>query len=273
VKKPVPAAKVFAVQLDIAWEDKAANFDKVRSVLAANPPPPGSLIALPEMFATGFSMNLKATRQGPGREDESFLAAIAREYASLVVGGVVSQAGERTARNEAVVYSPEGELLVRYAKIHPFSLGGETKVHEAGAEVVLFRWDGFIVAPFICYDLRFPEVFRSAARGGASLFVVIALWPVKRQQHWLTLLQARAIENQAYVLGVNRVGAEPESTYAGRSVIVDPHGIIVADAGEQICVLSAAIDPERVAAWRQAFPALKDMHWNAEGLKSESADC
>jgi omega-amidase len=253
VKKPAPAAGLFAVQLDISWEDKAANFDKFRSALAANPPPPGSLIALPEMFATGFSMNLKTTRQGPDLEDEAFLASLAREYGSVVVGGVV-------------VFSPEGATLARYAKIHPFSLGGETRVHEAGSEVVLFRWEGFVVAPFICYDLRFPEVFRSAARGGASLFVVIALWPVKRQQHWLTLLQARAIENQAYVLGVNRVGAEPESSYAGRSVIVDPHGIIIADAGEQEGVLSAAIDPERVASWRKAFPALKDIRWKAEGL-------
>jgi omega-amidase len=221
------------------------------------------------MFATGFSMNLKTTRQGPDLEDEAFLASLAREYGSVVVGGVVSQASEGIARNEAVVFSPEGATLARYAKIHPFSLGGETQVHEAGSEIVLFRWEGFIVAPFICYDLRFPEVFRSAARGGASLFVVIALWPVKRQQHWLTLLQARAIENQAYVLGVNRVGAEPESSYAGRSVIVDPHGIIIADAGEQEGVLSAAIDPERVASWRKAFPALKDIHWQADGLTSE----
>jgi predicted amidohydrolase len=109
--------------------------------------------------------------------------------------------------------------------------------------------------------LRFPEIFRIAARGGADLFVVMALWPVKRLQHWLTLLQARAIENQAYVVGVNAVGTDPNYTYAGRSVVVDPQGVIVADASIREQVLTAALDPEIVAAWRRDFPALRDAHW------------
>ena len=121
---------------------------------------------------------------------------------------------------------------------------------------------GFIVAPFVCYDLRFPEIFRAAAlRHGASLFVVIALWPVMRQQHWLTLLQARAIENQASVIGVNRVGTDPKFFYSGRSAVVDPHGVIIADAGEREQVLTAALDPEVAASWRRDFPALADAHW------------
>ena len=102
------------------------------------------------------------------------------------------------------------------------------------------------------------------AKRGANLFVVIALWPVKRQQHWLTLLQARAIENQAYVIGVNRVGSEPQYNYAGRSVIVDPHGIIIADAGEQERVLQSSLDLATVESWRRDFPALRDARWPAE---------
>jgi predicted amidohydrolase len=89
----------------------------------------------------------------------------------------------------------------------------------------------------------------------------MALWPVKRQQHWLTLLQARAIENQAYVVGVNRVGRDPEFLYAGRSVVVDPQGVIIADAGEREHVIPATLEPEVVAAWRRDFPALRDAHW------------
>jgi len=89
----------------------------------------------------------------------------------------------------------------------------------------------------------------------------MALWPVKRQQHWLTLLQARAIENQACVVGVNRVGTDPNFIYSGRSVVVDPHGVIVADAGEQERVLAASLDPEMPRAWRRDFPALRDAHW------------
>lgn len=255
------AMNVSAVQLDIAWEDKAANFRQVSSLLAAHPPAPGSLVVLPEMFASGFSMNLAATRQGPDHEDEQFLAALARQHAACVIGGVVSPGAGALGRNEAVAFAPDGALLARYAKIHPFSLGGEAQGHEAGTEIVTFPWGGFTVAPFVCYDLRFPEIFRAAALRGANLFVVIALWPVKRQQHWLTLLQARAIENQAYVIGVNRVGTDPSFTYSGRSVIVDPHGVIIADAGEREQVLHAALDPDLVTAWRRDFPALRDAHW------------
>ena len=255
------AMNLFAVQFDIAWEDKAANFRKVKALLESTPPVAGSLVVLPEMFGSGFSMNLAATRQGPERKDEAFLAEIAREHGVFVAGGVVSSASAAMGRNEAVVFSPHGTLVARYTKIHPFSLGGEAQGHEAGSEIVTFAWGDFVVAPFICYDLRFPEIFRAAALRGASLFVVMALWPVKRQQHWLTLLQARAIENQAYVVGVNRVGSEPNFSYAGRSVVVDPHGVIIADAGEREHVLAAAIESEIVAAWRRDFPALRDAHW------------
>ena len=252
---------VSAVQFDIAWEDKAANFAKVRALLAAAPPAPGALVVLPEMFANGFSMNLAMTRQTPAREDEAFLSDLAREYRVFVLGGVVSPDAGKMGRNDAVAFSPDGALLARYTKIHPFSLGGEAQGHTAGAEIVTFACGGFTVAPFVCYDLRFPEIFRAAANRGANLFAVIALWPVKRQQHWLTLLQARAIENQAYVIGVNRMGAEPQFSYAGRSVIVDPHGVIIADAGEQERILTATLDAETVHAWRRDFPALRDAHW------------
>ncbi len=253
---------LFAVQLDIAWENKRANFAKVHTMLSAAPPARGSLVVLPEMFATGFSMNLPVTEQSSGREDEVFLASLARELQVFVSAGVVTPAGNGMGRNQAVVFSPDGALLARYTKIHPFSLGGEAQGHQRGSELAMFDWNGFQVAPFVCYDLRFPEIFRAAARRGANLFVVMALWPARRQQHWLTLLQARAIENQAYVVGVNRVGQEPEASYSGRSIVVDPHGIIIADAGEKERILAATVDLETVQAWRRDFPALRDAHWS-----------
>lgn len=249
------------LQLDIAWEDRAANFFRAERLLERHPPAAGSLIVLPEMFASGFSMNLAATQQTESREDETFLAGIAAKHRCAVLGGVVSPAGNGRGLNQAVAFTPEGTLLARYTKIHPFLRGGEGACHDPGREIVTFPAGGFTVAPFVCYDLRFPEIFRAAAKRGADLFCVIALWPVARQQHWLTLLQARAIENQAFVAGVNRVGSEPRFSYAGRSVVVNPHGIVIADADEQEGVLSAEIDAAEAAAWREDFPALRDAHW------------
>jgi len=254
--------QVHAVQLDIIWEDKAANRRRVRELVEKSAPTPDSLIILPEMFSTGFSLDVQMTRQSPDRDEESYLKALAMDFRSFVTAGVVTPGEGALSHNEAVAFSPGGELLARYAKIHPFSLGGEAEAHAPGKGIVTFPCGRFQVAPFVCYDLRFPEIFRAAAKKGASLFVVMALWPVKRQQHWLTLLQARAIENQAYVIGVNRVGAEPKYQYAGRSVVVDPHGVIIADAGEREHVLSASLDPEVVSSWRRDFPALRDAHWS-----------
>lgn len=251
--------KTYLVQFDIAWENKAANQLKVCEMLAATHPEVGSLIVLPEMFNTGFSTRLEITAQGPDREDEVFLASLAKAYKCTVMAGVVSSPVQGKAFNESVTFSPEGELLGRYVKIQPFTLGGETECHLAGNEVITFPWQGFTVAPLVCYDLRFPEHFRTATGKGANLFAVIANWPVKRYHHWLTLLQARAIENQAYVIGVNRCGSDPNLHYNGRSVVVSPHGIIVADAGENENVPGVELDLEDLLRWREEFPALADM--------------
>lgn len=255
--------RVYAVQLNTVWEDKAASFALARKLVLDARPEPGSLIVLPETFATGFSTNLNVTVQSKDREDEQFLSELARETRCIVTGGVVSKSANGKGQNESVTFSPDGSLLARYVKIHPFSLGGELEVHQPGTEIVTFPLNGFTVAPFVCYDLRFPEIFRAAADKGANLFVVIANWPVKRDQHWLTLLQARAIENQAYVIGVNRSGKDPQFFYSGRSVVVDPHGVIIADAGGEERVLASEVSLELVTGWRRDFPALRDRHWQA----------
>lgn len=251
--------KVHLVQFDIVWENKAANFAKVRSLLAAASPGQGSFLVLPEMFATGFSMNLAITAQDQKREDEVFLSELAREHRCTVTGGVVSPVENGKASNESVTFGPDGGLLARYVKMQPFMLGGEGEGHAAGDEVVIYRCEGFTVAPLVCYDLRFPEHFRSAVRRGANLYTVIASWPVKRYHHWLTLLQARAIENLAYVIGVNRTGSDPHLHYNGRSVVVSPHGHIMADAGEGECVVTARLNLAEVEGWRAQFPALRDI--------------
>lgn len=253
--------KVYCCQLDIAWENKPENFRKVRELIAKTRPEPGSMVVLPEMFATGFSMNVAAISENAAPGAERFVKELAAEFGVTVFGGIVSQTTGGKGLNEALVVSPGGGILSRYAKIHPFALGGELEHFDRGGKIELFEWGGMQVAPFICYDLRFPEIFRSAVRRGAEMFVVIANWPNKREQHWVTLLQARAIENLAYVVGVNRAGSDPKLVYPGRSMIIDPHGKILVDAGQEEGVISAEIDAAVVRNWRSEFPALKDMHW------------
>ncbi|HXG47507.1 MAG TPA: carbon-nitrogen family hydrolase [Methylomirabilota bacterium] len=251
--------KVYACQLDIAWEDKAENFRRVARLLEATPPERDSLVVLPEMFSSGFSMNVGKIHESTPSESGRFVSGLARRYAAFLVAGEVVIGPDGRGRNQSVIYSPEGREIARYSKMQPFSLGGESDHYTPGREIVTFDCGGFICAPFICYDLRFPELFRMAALRGAQLFVVIANWPEKRVAHWITLLQARAIENLAYVVGVNRAGRDPNFSYPGRSLIVNPHGQILADAGEPERVVSAEVDPQMVLAWRKDFPALEDM--------------
>jgi predicted amidohydrolase len=251
--------QLVAVQLDIAWEDRAANHRKVQSLLKDVPVATDAIIVLPEMFDVAFSMNPAATNPGDPSLSESFCRQLAAEKHAAVLAGVVARAENGQLANEAVAFSPKGSQLVRYRKMQPFSGAGEERCYPAGMQHRLFRLNDLVIAPFICYDLRFPELFRRAARDGAELFVVIANWPDKRSEHWVRLLQARAIENQAYVLGVNRTGADPTLNYDGRSSLFDPMGreLVQADRREQ--VLSAEIDATLVRQWRSDFGALRDM--------------
>jgi len=261
--KYVPSMKLHLVQLDSVWENPRASFTQVERLLSANPPPAGALVVLPEMFATGFSLDLTKTCAGAALETEDFLAVMARQYSVTVLGGITRPGTGGKGRNEAVVVSPDGWVVARYLKQRPFSGGREDLAHERGGEAVIFEWDGMRVCPLICYDLRFPEVFRAGLRLGAEMFVVIAAWPKTRIEHWVTLLRARAIENQAIVVGVNCTGHEHEHEYCGRSLVVDPHGNVVADAGETERVLAAEISSSAASEWREQFPAVQDfLRWS-----------
>ena len=251
--------KIYCCQFDIQWENKPANFEKVRSLLSAAEIERESLVLLPEMFATGFSMNIAAIAEDEKSGTEEFLAQTARQFGVFLMGGVVAEGKHGCGRNEAALFSPQGELKARYCKVQPFTLGGESQNYVPGDRLIVVPWRGFSLAPFICYDLRFPELFRGAVQRGANLMTVIANWPINRIQHWVTLLQARAIENQAYVAGVNRCGTDPRFTYNGQSLIVNPAGEIIARAGDGECVISAEIDLTHVTNYRAELPFLKDI--------------
>lgn len=170
------------------------------------------------------------------------------------------------ARNKALVFEPAGELIGFYAKMRPFSPGGESDHYVAGAKPMTFRSGEWGISPFICYDLRFPELFRAAAAAHQpELYLVIANWPEKRITHWVRLLQARAIENQAYVVGVNRVGSDPAYVYNGRSVIVDFNGEIIVEAGAGEGVIQGELDLEPLRKYRQGLPFLQDLKKRGRG--------
>lgn len=250
--------KIIGIQLDPVWEDAAANHEKAYALIKSAQPTPGALIVLPEMFASGFSMNVAAIADTNG-VTQSFLAHTAAEFGVYLMAGVVTRNADGRGRNECVVYAPDGREHARYCKMQPFTLGGESDHFGAGDDVVLLDCGGFRVAPFICYDLRFPEIFRRAAARGANLITVIASWPVAREDHWLTLLKARAIENQAYVVGVNRCGSDPKLYHSGRSRIFGPGGNALAEAGTEESAIEAELELELLLDYRQRLPFLNDL--------------
>lgn len=251
--------KIYGVQFEIVWEDKAANHAKVRAMLEAERPEAGSLVVLPEMFATGFSMNVPGIDDTETRQTQEFLRQTASDFGIFLLGGVVTRHSSGRGINQSVVYDPGGAEIARYDKIFPFTPAGELEHYAPGDRLSLFSWGEFTVAQFVCYDLRFPEIFRAAAIKGANLYTVIASWPEARASHWVALLQARAIENQAYVIGVNRCGRDPKFNYSGRSLIVDPQGKILADAGNHETVIGAELDRQSLDDYRRSLPFLMDM--------------
>ena len=241
------------IQLDIRWEDRALNHERAGILLAAAAAAGARLAILPEMFSTGFSMKGEDVAEAPGGATGTWLKEIAAELGLWIVAGVAER-GTPLPRNTAHVVSPKGEVT-RYAKIHPFSFAEEDRHYQGGDRVVTVPVEGVRVTPLVCYDLRFPEPFRLAAH---EPDVGIANWPERRRIHWQTLLRARAIENLAYVAGVNRVGDGDGFHYAGDSALVSPWGETLCGGAENETILVSDVDPAEVRDARKKFPALRD---------------
>lgn len=243
------------IQMNLAWEDWSANHARAAGHLKHAADAGADLAILPEMFATGFSMNVAKTAQPEGGPTERWLRGMARGLSMHLLAGV-AETGTPLPVNSALLVSPEGDVR-RYHKLHPFSNAGEEKVFRGGDRVVTWEFAGARITPLVCYDLRFPEPFRLAA-GETDAYAVIANWPDRRRAHWQTLLRARAIENQAFVLGVNRVGDGEGIHYAGDSAAISPWGETLASAAEIETVLIVDFDPKEVESSRARFSALAD---------------
>lgn len=248
--------KVAAVQHDITWEDAEATRKRLVPMIAQAATAGARLVALTEMYATGFSMRPERIAEDEGGPNEQFLIDQAREHDCWLVGSIAQRSAAGKARNVAVLAGPDGSVH-RYAKIHPFSYAGEDEHYEAGSRFVTVDVEGVRTSLFVCYDLRFADEFWALA-GETDLYVVVANWPEPRREHWRMLLRARAIENQAYVLGVNRVGAAKDLNHVGDSAVIDPLGRVLAEASLGEAVLVADVLPEQVREVRATLPFLRD---------------
>lgn len=254
--------KAHLIQFDIRWEDKTANYARVREMVSKADVRTGDFVILPELFDTGFSFNIEATADADGCTLE-FLCDLAKTSGCFVQGTrTVQQAATAKAKNRATIVSPGGDVVIEYEKIHPFSFGREPERFDGGDRVVTYAWGrgegALTVCPAICYDLRFPELFRLGLMQGAEVYAISTNWPDTRHMHWRALLVARAIENQAVVLGVNRTGRDPHLNFVGGSLAVGPKGEILGELGAEEAVLSVEVDPSAIRGWRAQFPAWRD---------------
>jgi len=253
--------RIGAVQHDIVWEDRDANFERLAPQIQQAVGAGAELVLLTETFSTGFSMT-PGIGEPEGGPSSQFLAEQAAEHGVWVAGTCPEIRrdggdGEELPYNSFVLAGPDGAIH-RYRKLHPFTHAGEHERFRAGEEPVTVQVGSLRVTPFICYDLRFADVFWRAAPE-TDVYLVPANWPSPRRHHWQTLLQARAIENQAYVVGCNRVGTAGDGTeHIGDTRIVSPMGELLATAAGGETIVLADVDADEVSATRDRFRFIPD---------------
>lgn len=243
-------------EYDTGWGNPDASLDRASVCVSRAAASGARLVVLPEMCTTGFTM--EPDRWAEGIDGPSFarLSTLAAVHEVWLMAGVAMRT-DAGYSNVAAVFNPEGSLVATYAKQRLFSPAKEHERYLAGIVPVVIDMDGVRVSPFICYDLRFPEIFRSAAPW-SDLIVVIANWPTARRAHWDALLPARAIENLSFVVGVNRTGVADGIAYDGGSMGYDPWGLPVTTrvAGSPATV---DVSTARVASIRKQYPFLEDL--------------
>lgn len=241
-------------QMDIVWEDTPANMDKCQEFIKLAAKSKVELILFPEMILTGFTMNIDKLNIPEDRIINWFKDKAIKNSINIGFGYAIKE--KTKGINKFAIVSKEGLLLANYTKMHPFSYGGEDRKYDKGEEICFCNIESTKITPFICYDLRFPEIFQIASKT-SKLITVAANWPKSRQEHWLTLLKARAIENQCFIAGINRVGIGDGIEYDGASVIINPLGEILNDINSREILIIEEIDFNLVNEIRDSF-SLKD---------------
>jgi omega-amidase len=247
--------KITLIQTELVWEDIASNlaeFDKKINRVEENT----HLIVLPEMFSTGFTMNAATLAQDMKGSAVKWIIEKSAEKNVDIMGSIIADDSGKFF-NRLVWAKPNGKIFI-YDKKHLFRMAGEEKVYSSGTKNITVELNGWRIRPFICYDLRFPVWTRNiASQYDAAVF--IANWPERRSAHWKALLQARAIENQCYIIGVNRVGTDGNGlTYSGDSSIIDPWGNINFQKSKQACIHTGELSYEILQQSRETFPVWMD---------------
>ena len=243
-------------------EDESAEVRRVRAAALVRDQAGADLVVLPELWTTGaFAFEEFGSQAEPleGPTYEAMAKAASDAGVWLHAGSVPERGSDGQLYNTSLVISPSGDLAASYRKIHRFGFDkGEAVLMGAGRDLVTVRLPDTTIGVATCYDLRFPELFRGLVDAGAETLVVPAGWPERRRAHWTLLAQARAVENQAFVLACGTAGTHAGVPQAGHSIVVDPWGEVLAEAGADEEILTVEFDPAKVARTREQFPALKD---------------
>lgn len=256
--------RVSLAQQPLAWHDADANRAHFAGVLA---PLSGAtdLVLLPEMFTSGFTMKPEKYAESSDGATRGWLLEQAR-LLDAAVGGSVAVNADGRFYNRFMLATPAGEVHV-YDKRHLFRMGGEHRHYSAGGHALIIEWRGFRICPLVCYDLRFPVWSRRRPGLDYDLLVYVANWPAARRHAWTTLLRARAMENQAFVAGVNRVGEDGGGVaHAGDSAMLDYTGLPLLELHDQAQVATVELELDELRAWRDKFPA----HLDADAFTLES---
>jgi predicted amidohydrolase len=244
---------VTLIQDDLAWEDPEANRRHFAALLERERPAT-DLIVLPEMFTTGFSMTAGALAEAPGGPTEHWMRDLARQFDCAVCGSLVVRDGGDVF-NRFLLVTTEGST--HYDKRHLFRMAGEAESYAPGERRVVATWRDWRIKLEVCYDLRFPVFARN--RGDYDLLLNVASWPAPRVAHWQALLRARAIENQACVIGVNRTGRDGNDVdYPGSSLAFDAQGECLADLGSGPACATVVLEGDALEDYRKRFPFLRD---------------